>query len=225
MMHGPATEALERSFKRIKVDPQQQCSASYIEAAFNFHDAFDQVSAVGASSSYEHYESFPSIGWNFYDDSDDDDQHYTSNVSRSSSLQTPIRSAVESTSSSSSDGKKRNRSGMLRSKTFSQNLCDLEETIDEPSSFNFEFCNAAQQQSTVVQDSTCKQTSLETSLNDNNTFVFDNSSCASNGCKLSLTKNQSSFSTMSRLSSRASLFTTATLSGSRRLKTMAALAC
>ena len=113
MMSGPATDALERSFKRIRVDEPQH-SMSYINSAFNFTDAFDAIDSVEENL----FEPFPKIAWAFDDDETD--------TPTCPSLPAPL-------SSSSSFSRKRNHAGLVRSKTFSQDLNKLAEEAEQSS--------------------------------------------------------------------------------------------
>jgi hypothetical protein len=211
MMQGPASDALERSFKRIKLD-EQQISSSYIETAFSFHNVFDDIERT----SCEYYDPFPTIGWNFDDESDLD------TVPRPSPVASPASLSYSSSSSSSSateGSKKRNHSCMVRSKTFAQNLCDLVEDDNTDSSFDV-YMKRVEMASIPKVDIQCSNDtsslSLEAAILCNN-----NTKCFSFGTsKLSRTSTKkNSFRPLSRLPSCTSLLTAA--GGSSRLQAMA----
>lgn len=104
---GPATDALERSLKRPRTEKTDKIQTA--ETAFYFPDLYNDLVATVDGD----VEAFPSICWNFDDDSDNDDFSQTSNEHLHPSTQSFMK-CTKAVSNS-----------LQRSKSFRTNLADL----------------------------------------------------------------------------------------------------
>jgi hypothetical protein len=104
---GPATDALERSLKRPRTEKTDKIPT--VETAFYFPDLYNDLVATIDGG----VEAFPSISWNFDDDSDNDDFSQTSNAHLHPSTESFMRCTKLVSNS------------LQRSKSFRTNLADL----------------------------------------------------------------------------------------------------
>ena len=107
---GPATDALERSLKRPRTE--KKLRAQHEDTTFYFPDLYnDLVATVDGSD-----EAFPSISWNFDEDSDNDDYpHTSSDSSRTYNPHSFLKCNKEAPNA------------LQRSKSFRTNLADMNE--------------------------------------------------------------------------------------------------
>ncbi|EEC45506.1 predicted protein [Phaeodactylum tricornutum CCAP 1055/1] len=102
ILHGPASEALERTTKRRRIGSQNQSMPPAADP-FSSEDLFQSVTSASD-------EGFPSIGWNFDDDETDLE---------------PFMATTGDNFRHRIKGTKRERGGLLRCKSFRQGLSGI----------------------------------------------------------------------------------------------------
>lgn len=109
---GPATDALERSLKRPRTEKSNKVHIKEnTHATFYFPELYRNLVATIDGSD----EDFPSISWNFDDESDNDDYPYTSHDHIHPSTHSFMKCTKDVSNS------------MQRSKSFRANLADMNE--------------------------------------------------------------------------------------------------
>ena len=113
---GPATDALERALKRPRTEKSNK-TQTVDNTTFYFPELYNNLVATIDGSD----EAFPSIAWNFDDESDSDDRSYTSH------------DFLQSSTHSFMKCKKDVFNSLQRSKSFRTNLANISE---RPSALN-----------------------------------------------------------------------------------------
>ena len=113
---GPATDALERALKRPRTEKSNK-TQTVDNTTFYFPELYNNLVATIDGSD----EAFPSISWNFDDESDNDDRSYTSHDFLHSSTHSFMKC------------KKDVFNSLQRSKSFRTNLANISE---RPSALN-----------------------------------------------------------------------------------------